>query len=388
MAVPSGNKKPTKKKIFSLDNYKKKRNNTDVELKPVEWYKTSEAMQEATGLPGFPKGYTSLARGFSNTGKSTSVFEGIVAAQKAGDLPIIFDLENNIGDYRLTQMGFDWNDNHIKVDQEYLVENYAKKSKKKDSNGKIIVRNEASIEDLADCIDGYLNDQAAGNLPFNIFFAIDSIGVLNCNMSIAATDKGTSDNNQWNAGAYEHAFKSLLNNRIPASRKKNKEFTNTMVAVQKIWIDNMGAGVVKHKGGEAFFFGARLIYHHGGIATHGVRGVAATSKGKKVDFGVETKVTVAKNHIDGPLGGISMEGKLISTLKGFIAPEKIDEYKKENILYFRKLLGNEISAEDIKTKYHQISDINVTQDADDLNDTYNTNFGVDTETGEVLDNEN
>jgi hypothetical protein len=383
--VPSGNKKPTKKKLYSLDEYLKKKEITEHDLKPVEWYKTSQALQDATGLPGFPKGYIALSRGFSNTGKSTSVFEGIVAAQKAGDLAIIIDLENNIGDYRLTEMGFDWNGPHIKVDQEYLSENYAKKSRKKDSKGKLIIRTEASIEDLADCVNGFLNDQEAGKLPFNILFVIDSIGVLNCNMSINAQDKGTSDNNQWNAGAYEHAFKSILNSRIPASRKKNKEYTNTLIAVQKIWIDNMGAGVVKHKGGEAFFFGARLIYHHGGIAAHGTRGVTATSKGKKVQYGVETKVVVAKNHIDGPLGGISMEGKIISTLKGFVSPEKLDDYKKENILYFRKLLGDEVNPEDIKTKYHQIDSLNDIQDADDLNDTYKTNFGIDTDTGEVLD---
>lgn len=381
--VPEGNKKPTKKKIFSLDDFKKKINDGDVPFKPVEWIKTSPALQKATGLPGFPKGYTALSRGFSNTGKSTSLLEGVVGAQKQGILPIIFDLENNIGKHRLEVMGFDWGGDYIKLDTEYLLYNFGIK---KDKN-----RREATIEDLADAINYFLNLQENGDLPKELLFAIDSIGVLNCVKTANAIEKDGAQNNMWNAGAYESAFKSILNSRIPLSRKENKEFTNTIVAVQKIWLDSQnGKGVVKHKGGEAVFFASRLIYHHGGIITHGTRAVSAISKGKDVRYGVETNVSVAKNHIDGPLGGISMEGKLISTVKGFIAPEEIEKYKKENILYFRNVLGDEISPEDIMTKYHQIQSIgdDIEQNIDDFNDSMRANFGkldVDPETGEVND---
>lgn len=385
--IPSkgGKRKPTPKKTFSLSDYKKKINDCDFPFKETEWLKTSQAMQEATGLPGFPKGYTSLARGFSNTGKSTSVLEAIVAAQKGGDLPIIFDLENNIGRYRLGVMGFDWDGDYIKIDNEFLVNEFSKKRNKD--------LTEASIEDLAACIHSFLNDQEAGKLPYDLVFAIDSIGVLNCNMSIAAQIKSTSDNNQWNAGAYEHAFKSILNTRIPLSKKTNKEFTNTIIAVQKIWIDNMGAGVVKHKGGEAFFFGSRLIFHHGGIKSSGTKMVSATSLKKSVAYGVQTKVTVAKNHIDGELGGLSMEGELISTIKGFISPDKIEDYKKDNILFFRKMLGSEVSAEEIKTKFAEISKSNDDQELniDGFNEEMKSAYGdqndlkFDPETGEVLE---
>ena len=383
--IPQGTKrKPTKKKAFSLSDYKKKINDNDFPFKPIEWIKTSKALQDATGLPGFPKGYVTLARGFSNTGKSTSVLEGIVGAQKAGIIPIIFDLENNIGRYRLSVMGFDWDGDYIKIDNEYLLDEFGKKNDPK--------RNEASIEDLAECIHFFLNEQEAGHLPKEILFAIDSIGILNCNMSIAAQTKKTSDNNQWNAGAYEHAFKSILNTRIPASKKENKEFTNTLIAVQKIWLDNMGAGVVKHKGGETFHFASRLIFHHGGVKSAGTRAVAATSKGKSVSYGIETKVTVPKNHIDGELGGLSMEGKLVSTIKGFYTPESIENYKKDNVLFFRKMLGSEVSPEEIKTKYLEIKDNNDEElNIDNFNDDMKAVYGdqdtlnYDKDTGEVLE---
>ena len=155
----------------------------------------------------------------------------------------------------------------------------------------------------------------------------------------------------WNAGAYEKSFKYLLNNTIPSSRKEDREFTNSLIAVQKIWIDNMNGGGVKHKGGETFFFGARLIYHFGGIITHGTRRVTATSKSRDLNFGFENKVNIAKNHIDGEWGGISLEGKIISTPTGFIYGDKENEaaYKKENILYFRnKFEDDSLTADDIE----------------------------------------
>ena len=333
-------------------------------------------------MPGFPRGYTSLSRGFSNTGKSTSLLEGMVGSQKGGSLPIIIDLENSIGKYRLEQMGFDWSGNYIKIDNKYLLDRFGKK---KDAS-----RNEASIEDLAACIHDFLNQQEAGLLPINLDFYIDSIGVLNCLKSIMAIEKDSTNNNMWNAAAYEHAFKSILNTRIPASRKESSEFTNSLIAVQKIWIDNMNGGGVKHKGGEALYFGSRLIYHFGGIIAHGAKAVSAISKKKEVSYGIKANIKAPKNHIDGPLGGISMDSQIISTPHGFIGAEKedIDAYKKEHILYFRKVLGEEISADDIMTEFHKIDTVGDEKEmgVDDFNETMNMNFGgdvVDTSTGEV-----
>jgi len=366
--IPKGGKrKPTNKKSFSLDDFRKKTGTEIIKDKQLNWYKTSSALQKATGLPGFPKGYVSLARGFSNTGKSTSVSEAAVAAQKEGDLVIFIDTENNIGEDRLTAMGLDVNE-VIMIRNDYLLKHFGKV---KDKN-----RSEAAIEDMADCITHFLNLQDSGELQNNLCIIIDSLGSLDCVRSINAADKGTSDNNMWNAGAFERSFKYLLNSRIPSSRKENKPYINTIIGVQKIWLDSMqGAGVVKHKGGEAFFFGARLIYHHGGIQSHGTRKVTATSKGRDVAYGIESKVAIVKNQIDGALGGINMEGKLISTKHGFIGTDKddIDTYKKNNLKFFRDALGGDVDLNDIATKFVSI------RNDEDLSFLEN----VDTETGEV-----
>jgi hypothetical protein len=178
-----------------------------------------------------------------------------------------------------------------------------------------------------------LDRQSAGELPYEILFAWDSIGTLDSEQCVTSKNR----NNMWNAGALEAAFKSLVNHRIPSSRKEGKPFTNTMIAVQKIWIDNMGAGVVKHKGGEAFFYGARLILHFGGIQAHGTERLKATSNKREYSFAIGTKIEVVKNQIN----GIQLLGKIISTPHGFISYDELENYKKVNKDYLLSKLGSD-----------------------------------------------
>jgi hypothetical protein len=340
------NRKPTPKKNFSLDNYKKKVVGEDVPDKPIEWFRGSPAFQKVTGIPGFAKGYVGLSRGFTNTGKSTAVSEGLVSAQKMGVLPIIIDTENNIGRERLANMGFDWKGNFIDIDNEYLLDHFGR-AKEKD-------KREASIEDLADCIHFFLDQQEAGELPFELLFMIDSLGTLDCNATIKAKSNDTTQNNMWNAGAFERAFKSIVNYRIPNSRKQNKLYTNTIIGVQKIWTQGTAPMItVKHKGGEAFAYGARLIFHHGGIVSAGAKAVVATFRGKDVSYGIKANIEAFKNQVDGDgLGGISLQGEIISTPHGFIeaTKEAIDEYKSKHIKFFQERLGADATVADIGTK--------------------------------------
>jgi hypothetical protein len=338
--LPSNDKsrKPTAKKVFDLNNYKKKANTEDVPDKPLEWIKISDALEDVTGMPGFPKGYVSTCCGFSNSGKSTAIALGIVNAQKMGILPIIIDLENNLGRYRLTSMGFDWTKPYIIIDNEYLLTEFGDKT-----------RSYASIEDFAACVRYFLKEQTNGDLPYDILFAIDSIGTLDCNKKINAAEKNEVDSNFWNAGAYEKEFKYLFNDVIPNSRKVNKPYTNTVIAVQKIGRDAMNNAITMN-GGKMWEYTPRLQYYFGGILTKGVAKVTAISKKREVSYGVSVKVNILKNHIDGPLGGISMEGKIISVPQGFITTDGIEEYKKKNILYFRNVFNNnDLTADEITT---------------------------------------
>ncbi len=351
---PAPVRKPTEKKSFSMTDFKKKVGGEDVPFKPFEWIKCSDAIGEVIGIPGIAKGYVNLCRGFSNTGKSTMLCESIVAAQNMGILPIIIDTENNLGQKRLKLMGFDFdNDFYIMVDNEFLLEKFGKSQNKN--------RKQAAIEDLANCVAYFLDLQDDGQLPFDLLFAIDSIGTLDCIKSIDAAEKDTNNNNMWNAGAMASAFKSLTNYRIPNSKKINKPYTNTMVCVQKVWFDSMvgGAGTLRHSGGEALFSAARLIIHFGGVKSHGTSRVVATSKGRELTFGIKVTAGVVKNHLDSDLGGIAFNDEdIISTPHGFIGATKeaVDQYKKDNLKFFRDVLGGDININDIGIKEVEIKE--------------------------------
>jgi len=325
-----------KKKEFSLDNFKKDMGYTEVPDKELKWIPLSKAFQDAVGLPGIPKGYTALTRGYSDTGKSTTLYECAVSCQKLGILPIIIDSENALNREHLIKMGFDFdNDFYLIINNEFLWEKYGKK---RDSKVKV---HQASIEDLGAFMNDIMDNQIKGDLDVEVCFLWDSIGTLDCLKTIRAEEKDTANNNMWNAGALESTFKSILYQRIPASRKETSKYTNTFLAVQKVWLDTQsgGKGTIKHKGGEAFFYAARLILHHGGILTHGTTDFTAKRKEKEIKFGVGTNIKVHKNQIT----GVNFEGKIISTPHGFISDSKdsIDEYKTAHLSYFRDVLGIE-----------------------------------------------
>lgn len=349
--IPSS-KKLIGKKEFSLADFKKKVGAEDIPDKPMKRIFVSDALKESVGSDSIPSGYVVLYRGYTNVGKSTALELTIVNAQKMGILPIIIDTENNMGLKRLEKMGFDLdNDFYIFIDNEYLLDNFGKKQDKN--------RKQAAIEDMADCINYFLDLQENGELPYDLLFAVDSIGTLDCIKTVNALEKDTATNNQWNAGALSTSMKHLLNTRIPNSRKINKQYTNTFAAVQRVWFDSQsGAGAIRHAGGDAIYSASRYILHFGGIQSHGTSKVVAISKGREVVFGIKVKVNVAKNHVDGDLGGISLNGEIISTPHGYISASKeaIDKYKKEHIQFFRDALGGDVTIDDMTTKIVAIKD--------------------------------
>lgn len=340
MARELTEKAPMKKKEFSLSDYKNKKGlNEDIKDKTLDFIPLSKAYVDAVGI-ALPIGYVTITAGWSSVGKSTMMTEAIVGAQKKGILPIIFDLENNFSFERAKLMGMELEDVvdddgvvagyegfFIYVNNDYILNNFDKKREKK--------LNEATIEGLAACINSFLDEQEKGELDYPLLFAIDSVGVLDGESSVLG-----ARNNMKNAAAYEANFKSILNYRIPASRKENRKHTNTLLAVNKIWLDSMnGAGVIKMKGGECFFYSARLINILGGTLTHGTKKLNAecTINGEKkvYQFGVQTKIKTIKNHIN----GTSYDGEIVSTPHGFISVDEINEYKKNNKKYLLSQMG-------------------------------------------------
>jgi len=348
-------KKPSKtvieKKSFDIREYQKTKGLTRTSKpKDLSWIPLSEAYQDALGIPGVPRGYTALARGYSNTGKSTAIYEAIVGANKIGDLPIIFDTEGNFNWEHAKNIGVEFEEvtddngntdyvgDFMYISNRKLLDMYKMYDYDECKNKVVAVRNEPVIEDIARFMDECLDDQENGLLPRNLCFLWDSIGSIDCFKCV----KSKSKNNMWNAGALETSFKSILNFRISDSQRSDCEFTNTFFAVQKIWFDGMN-NVIKHKGGEAFFYGARLILHFGGILTHGTAKLNAeiTDRGNKMtyQYGIEAKVKCEKNQVN----GIEQIGKLASTSHGYWNPDKLTEYKAKNKQFILDKLNTDFS---------------------------------------------
>jgi hypothetical protein len=341
-------KKPAKtieKKSFDLDAFLESENlNSEPKDKELSWIPLSKAWFDALKLPGFPRGFVSLVRGYSNTGKSTAFYEAIAGAQKIGDFAIVIETEGNWNAEHAKMVGVKFKevvdketgeitekpDNFMLVRSKDLYNMYKNYNHQESKMMTKPTRGEPVIEDVSLFISEMIQKQEDGIIPMNLVFLWDSIGTLNCYKSACSN----TSNNMWNAGAMG-AFQAIVNFKIPSSRSIDSEYTNTMICVQKIWLDSMNGTVVKHKGGEFMFFNSRIIVHLGGILTHGTKKLTAKALNQDFQFGTEAKIRCEKNHVT----GIERNGTIASTPHGYVNPDELDEYKKQNRQFIHDALN-------------------------------------------------
>ena len=153
----------------------------------------------------------------------------------------------------------------------------------------------------------------------------------------------------WTAGALKREFESILNYRIPASRREGAPYINTFVVVQKIWLrpNAVGQPTIMHNGGEGFKYGVRMIFHMGGKSTSSAKKLSATQGGKDYQFGVMTDIECVKNHVN----GISFaDGKIMVTSHGFMKMRDTVEEKKSREDYLKtnlEYIGSRLFGEKI-----------------------------------------
>ena len=361
-------KQPIKKKEFkkpSIASIREKLNLTvksEVDLvksaadKPTEFITMPQAFADAIKLPGIPKGYLTIVTGWSNTGKSTIKNCLIASCIRSGILPVIFETENNFdfsyaidcgmratpiyGDVEIEDVDEDtgevtyhtenrivnYEGDFLYFDNKILAAQYGDNDystgKKTKSKRKVAV-----IEDIAYCINEILDMQDNGEIQQPICFIWDSIGSIGSFKSYASK----SGNNMFDAGAIAQAFNSIINDRIPASKKVSEPYTNTFFCVNKIWNDSMnsmgGVPSIELKGGKTMFYGARLIIHLGGIGKAATKKLDATAKGCKYQYGITTKIRTTKNQLPTPWN-VTYEGEMSCVHNGLLNPELLDEYKK------------------------------------------------------------
>jgi hypothetical protein len=314
---------------FNLDKFKEKKLlNTNVKFKEQKWIPFSKALQESISIPGAPVGHISLLRGHSNTGKTTAMLELAVNAQKMGILPVFIITEMKWSWEHAKQMGFELEDI---VDQET--------GEVVDHKGFFLYADRSTlgtIEDVAEFIADLLDEQRKGNLPYDLCFFWDSIGSIPCKMSVEAN----KNNPMWNAGAMSQQFGNFINQRFPLSRKENSVYTNTMVAINKIWVapaeNIMSQPKMKMKNGETMFLDASIVLTFGNITNSGTSKLKATKNGKEVEFAVRTKVSCDKNHVT----GLQTKNVVIATIHGFISESEINDYKKRYAKEWVNILGS------------------------------------------------
>jgi hypothetical protein len=314
-----------------LEKFKKGKNlSAGVVFKEQSWIPLSQAFQDTLQIPGIPVGHITLLRGHSDTGKTTALLEAAVSAQKLGILPVFI----------ITEMKWDWT--HAR-EMGFQFEEVADPATGEvvDYKGFFLYIDRERlecIEDVAGFIADILDEQKRGTLPYNICFFWDSVGSIPCKMSI---EKSTN-NNEWNAGAMSQQFGNFINQRIVLSRKASQPYTNTLVAVNKVWVAKpdspMGQPTLNNKGGNTMYFDSSLVITFGNIARAGTNKIKATKNGKEVEFAKRTRISCDKNHVT----GVTAVNKVIMTVHGFINDDKkeLDNYKKQYSDQWMKVLGS------------------------------------------------
>lgn len=316
---------------FSLDKFKEKKgfSTSSVKFKPQQWIPLSPAFQEITSIPGIPTGHITILRGHSDTGKTTALLEAAVNAQAMGVLPVFI----------ITEMKWSWE--HAKemgLEIEPVTDD---KGNITDYTGFFIYADRGTlntIEDVAVFMADLMDEQAKGDLPYDLCFFWDSIGSVPCELSV----KSNKNNNEWNAGAMSTQFGNNLNQKILLSRKEGSPYTNTLVAINKVWTmkpeSPMGQPKLQNKGGMSMWYDATMVITFGNITNPGTSKIKAIKNGKQVEFAKRTNIQIEKNHIS----GVTTRGRIVMTQHGFIedSSKAIDQYKNAHKDHWLTLLGS------------------------------------------------
>lgn len=395
-------KQPLKKKeVKSLSDFKAKMgignkvNNLSNADKPMEWLVMPPAFVDALKIH-IPMNYCTLVCGHSNSGKSTVINHAIVAAQKQGYIPVLYDTENNFDFTYARDMGMeaepvygdvevekyneetgeveivvenrivDYEGDFIYYNNAMLAQIYGNRdysTGKDNAKGRTV----AVIEDIATSMNELLTAQDEGEIDKGFVFIWDSVGSISCWKSY----KSSNNNAMWDAGAISVAFNGIVNDRIPRSRKVSSKYSNAFIAVNKVWLDSMSNPMpgappsLSLKGGNSLFYAARLILLTGKQLKAGGKKLTAVAKGLTYNYALQTSLKVLKNQLPNPWT-ITYEGEVVCTPHGMIpnTKEALDEYRKKHVTDILKHLNemnNKISIDEGDIEYHEEEQIEVNE---------------------------
>ena len=344
-------------KKFSVQDFKKNllgKEEAKSADKEMEWIIMPKAYQEALKLPGIPMSRTTVIRGWQDTGKSTLKNCAIAAAMKQNILPVIFETEGNFDYQYAKDCGMpiepvygkieetdeetgeiiekdgivDWEGDYFLFTNKKICEycgdnNYSTGTKAKTK------RNTPVIEDIAYIINDFIDKQENGEIPMDLLFVWDSIGSI----SSWKTLQSKVGNPMFDAASISACFKPIFA-RIATTKELGTPYSNTLIAINKIWVDNVNsvgpAVSIENSGGKGFGYGLRLGIHVGGQAKSGTKKLKATIAGEEYQYGTVTKISVFKNHLPTPFN-VTYSGTMCCVHNGIITEEDLNDYKKKEL---------------------------------------------------------
>lgn len=347
------------KKNFSLEKFKNQKGlGKNGQFKEQKFIPFSPTIQKATHLKGLPMGHLILARGRSDTGKTTLMIESAISAQKIGVLPVFIITEMKWDFEHAAVMGFELTRNPNPDNPEHI-----------DYSGFFIYVDRSSlnsIEDVSAFILDLLDEQKKGNLPYDLLFLWDSVGSIPCQLSIDAKN----NNAQWNAGAMAIQFGNFVNQKFAMSRKSDHPYTNTMLAINKVGVQSpespMGKPKMTNKTGDTMYWDASIVITFGNITNSGTSKLKAVRNKKNVEFAKRTKIAVDKIHTG---IGVTTSSTIVVTPHGFIedTDSALNKYKSQYAkTWFLDDEGGEIEIVEDKSEWDENTKISISEIFDNI----------------------
>ena len=288
-------------KKFDLEEFKATLKIPKLEEKKDKYVVLNEELQACIGLPGFPMGDITEIYGDSDTGKSSLIFHAAVQCQQQGILPVLIIKEKKHRQARVELMGFD-------------------------TKNAIVNTSCTSLEDMFEFADKIIASVNKGKLPFDVMIFIDSLGNANCRAARSDEKDGTSapkNVHQQNAKVMSE-WMMLLSDKIGETRYETHPHYIGLVMTNHVYDKSVQIGpktvsVQQPRGGKKRKYVASLE-----LATKKVKNLSAKFSNIEKTFGMVSKISVTKNHIN----GVQQAGQFVITEDSIFANHKgaIDDY--------------------------------------------------------------
>lgn len=267
-----------KKQPFDVNEYiqAQQKVNPTISFKEPEYLIMSEEVQKALCMPGIPLGHMAMAFGLSDSGKTGLLLNAVKCAQDQGKLAILIITENKLTKDRIQKAGIDLN----KV---------------------IIVEDLKFLESVYDYISMKVQEVLDGKLPMDVVIFWDSVAGCPSKDSYSVTAAGKIEkefDNRKNANVIGF-YNNIIASRVADTRRSDVAGTVTIMFLTQAYIGEkpkfppgLPAPIIPN-GGEKIWFPLSLAIE----IKEGAR-LNTKYKGKYINFGLVSKLTVRKNHIN------------------------------------------------------------------------------------------